>query len=61
MAVHGGNVDEIARKYKYDPMEIIDFSANIGIFFQNIFSPAEKAGQREDPHCPAFFYVTVPP
>ena len=29
MAVHGGNVDEIARKYKYDPMEIIDFSANI--------------------------------
>ena len=29
MAVHGGNVDEIARKYKYDPMEIIDSSATI--------------------------------
>ena len=29
MAVHGGNTEEIARKYKLNPSEIIDFSANI--------------------------------
>ena len=27
MAVHGGNTEEIARKYKLNPSEIIDFSA----------------------------------
>ena len=29
MAVHGGNTEEIARKYNFDSREIIDFSANI--------------------------------
>nr|WP_196001723.1 threonine-phosphate decarboxylase CobD [Clostridium sp. 1001271B_151109_B4] len=29
MAVHGGNTEEIARKYKLNPSEIMDFSANI--------------------------------
>lgn len=29
MAVHGGNTEEIARKYKLNSKEIIDFSANI--------------------------------
>ena len=29
MAVHGGNIEEIARKYNFDSSEIIDFSANI--------------------------------
>ena len=29
MAVHGGNTEEIARKYKINSSEIIDFSANI--------------------------------
>lgn len=29
MAVHGGNTEEIARKYKLKSKEIIDFSANI--------------------------------
>lgn len=29
MAVHGGNIEEIARKYNINPSEIIDFSANI--------------------------------
>lgn len=29
MAVHGGNTEEIARKYKINSNEIIDFSANI--------------------------------
>lgn len=29
MAVHGGNIEEIGRKYKIAPEEIIDFSANI--------------------------------
>lgn len=29
MAVHGGNTEEIARKYKLNSKEILDFSANI--------------------------------
>lgn len=29
MAVHGGNIDEISRKYNIDPKSILDFSANI--------------------------------
>ncbi|MEN8076692.1 threonine-phosphate decarboxylase CobD [Clostridioides difficile] len=29
MAVHGGNTEEVARKYNLDSNEIIDFSANI--------------------------------
>lgn len=29
MAVHGGNTEEIARKYNFNSNEIIDFSANI--------------------------------
>ncbi len=29
MAVHGGNVDEISRKYGINKEEIIEFSANI--------------------------------
>ena len=29
MAIHGGNTEEIARKYKLNSKEIIDFSANI--------------------------------
>ena len=29
MSVHGGNIEEIARMYKFNPEEIVDFSANI--------------------------------
>ena len=29
MAIHGGNTEEIARKYKLNSKDIIDFSANI--------------------------------
>ena len=29
MAVHGGNIEEIARNYKLNSKEILDFSANI--------------------------------
>ncbi|MEG2017100.1 MAG: threonine-phosphate decarboxylase CobD [Clostridium sp.] len=29
MAVHGGNVEEIGRKYNLNPKDILDFSANI--------------------------------
>ena len=29
MAIHGGNIEEIGRKYKINSKEIIDFSANI--------------------------------
>lgn len=29
MSVHGGNIEEVARMYKFNPEEIVDFSANI--------------------------------
>ena len=29
MSVHGGNIEEVARLYKFNPEEIVDFSANI--------------------------------